>query len=124
MNCVFDQKDQEILDTAQAGRRELNALTSLPREGDVILYPDGTTRRVAYSWHDGAQPSIGCGSVYMGLRGGMSFSGSLDHTIPNKQLVLEGEAAAPVWFFHHGVSGAHRGVNATVLVRRWKYVPA
>lgn len=124
MNCVFDQRDQEILDEAQAGRRRLDSLTSLPREGDVILYPDGTTRRVAYSWHDAAQPSIGCGSVYMGPSGGMSFSGSLDRAIPNAQLVLDGEAAASVWFFHHGVSGAHRGVNATVLVRRWRYVPA
>lgn len=124
MNCVFDEKDQQILDFAQAGRRHLDSLTSLPREGDVILYPDGSTRRVAYSWHDGVQPSIGCGSLYMGPRGLMSFSGGLDRMIPNRQLVLDGEAAAPVWFFHHGISGAHRGVNATVLVRRWRYVPA
>lgn len=125
MRPEFDAEDQRILDARQAERKRLDTLTSLPRQGDAIAYPDGSIRRVAHSWHDGLQPTMtyDC-SFYLGESGNMSFSGTLDRSIPNSCFRLDGHAMVPVWFFHHGHVGAHRGVYCNVEVRLWRYTPA
>lgn len=125
MRPEFDAEDQRLLDLMQIERKRLDGLTSLPRMGDVLAYPDGSTRRVAHSWHDGLQPSMtyDC-RMYLSKSGHLEFSGSLDNIVPNSCFTLDGHAMASAWFFHHGHVGAHRGVNCTIEVRRWKYTPA
>lgn len=120
MNCVFDDIDQTILNEAQAERRRLDALTSLPRTGDAIIYPDGTLCRVANSYHDASQPALWVGSFFVYRSGHMEYSGALTNAIPNSKFALEGYADVPVWFFHHGHTGAHRGVHCNINVRLWR----
>ena len=125
MRCEFDARDQEILDERQAVRKERDLLISLPREGDALLYPDGTTYRVAHSYNDALQPTVGYdASFYFCRSGSLDFSGTLNPSIPNSCFTLIGHEMAPAWFFHHGEVGAHRGVYCNVEVRLWKYTPA
>lgn len=124
MRPEFDAEDQRLLDLMQIERKRLDGLTSLPRTGDALVYPDGSTRRVAYSWHDALQPTKTYDiSFYLGKGGHMDFSGTLDSPIPNSKFVLAGHEFVRVWFFHHGHVGAHQGVHCNVEVRRWRYTP-
>lgn len=124
MRPEFDAEDQRLLDLMQIERKRLDSLTSLPRVGDALVYPGGSIRRVAHSWHDGLQPTMAYDiSFYLGKNGHMDFSGSLDSIIPSSKFVLAGHEFVPVWFFHHGIVGAHRGVHCNVEVRRWRYTP-
>jgi len=93
------------------------------RVGDYLqLEEEEKPRRVAHNWGDGVQPSIGNGSLYLG-NGYMSYSGSLDKTIPNENLVLTSDIKdGDCWFFDKDRAGAGRGINFTVPCRVWKEV--
>jgi hypothetical protein len=88
---------------------------------------DGTTRRFTHDWDDGLQTSCkdSCGCFYFGTGHGggsyMSYSGSLDPTIPRKSLVdLKMWKDGSVWIFHHDHWGANRGVYTLVPLRVFK----
>lgn len=126
---VFDDRDAELLAAREAARAAFDAGHLHPRVGDVLIMPDGETRRrVAHVWdyEDGTEWSIQPSahtdsSFYMGQPGGMSHSGSLDSGIPRSCFTLvPGTANARAWFFHHDFSGAHRGVYFVTPVRQWK----
>lgn len=119
MRCVFDEVDQEILEKSQAARKAQDALRSWPRLGDIIVYADGTESRVAHVYHDSVQPALWTGSYYVYKTGSMEYSGALTNSIPITDLKEGGYKPAPIWFFHHGQTGAHRGVYANMEVRTW-----
>jgi hypothetical protein len=114
---VFDDKDREIV---QRRLTMWNEITR-PRVGDWLVYPDGTGKRFSHDWGDGLQVSAG-GSFYLGDGGWVSFSGSLDPTIPNAKIkptdrMLEGT----VWIFHHNDVRAHNGVVTDIPCRVYEY---
>lgn len=118
-NPTFDEKDAEIRNDRVENRRELDG----PQVGDWIELRDGTRVQIAYVWEDRVQPrSVTCGgSVFLCESGRGSFSGGLDPAIPLDRIEKTGEMReAAFWFFHHGFSGAQRGVKTTVEVPVWK----
>lgn len=96
-------------------------------EGDWVDSPEwDTPRRVSHVWHDdhGApewvQLSTG-GSWYLG-DGHISFSGSLDPSLPAAGFSDTGSVRpATVWFFHHDQWRAHNGISARVYQRVWTF---
>jgi hypothetical protein len=127
----FDERDVEI---ARERLAEWNELPG-PRVGDWVKMLDGTVRRFTHDWGDEIQttsaspglctvdgPDRESGSFYF-HGSGMSFSGGLDRSIPKAGLVETEEVKeGRAWFFHHGHSGAHRGVHFTVPCRVFKQV--
>lgn len=129
----FDDRDQEIVVERMT---ELDARTGI-RVGDFLRYRDGTLARVAYVWDDSVQPAsvavgrhpahwslnryapgVG-GSYYLG-DGYVSYSGSLHRGVSRDLLELtDATELGAVWIFHHGWSGAHRGVDTKVAFRVW-----
>lgn len=120
MRPEFDSRDADIL----AGRiAEWNKIDG-PRVGDYVRMLDGSLRRFTHDWGDEIQTTCGdqhpCRenqSFHFG-NGYMSFSGSLDPSIPKTTLdqtseVIEG----PAWFFHHDFMQAHSGVYCKVPCR-------
>lgn len=112
----FDDRDAEIL-------RERVALWQTrigkPRVGDFVRMVDGELRRFTYNWGDGLQTTYGgqSGSFYFGGNY-MDYSGSLDSAVPIESIRDTGETMdGDAWFFHHGLSGAHRGVTVKVPCR-------
>jgi len=132
----LDARDQEIL--AQrvailAGRHED------PIVGDFVRMLDGTLRRFTHRWSEGLQTTVPTlregaepgGSFYLG-HGYVSYSGSLDSTVPLTQLELTNETR-PGWvwffhhdhhtaFFHHDHHTAHNGVDVPVEFRVYRQV--
>lgn len=89
-----------------------------PTQGDYILV-DGEHRRIAYDWGDGLyQFECGAGSYYLG-DGHVSHSGGLEPGVTIYNLVPGGTKRAAYWFFHHGVTGAGRGVSLSAPTRVW-----
>jgi hypothetical protein len=114
---TFDERDAGILAERQARRDGIAG----PRVGDFVRMPDGTLRRFTYAWPDGLQTTMQSGGTigfYLGRRGGVSYSGGLDRTIPLERIVSTDEVRVGwFWFFHHDVSGAGRGVEVKALCR-------
>jgi len=110
----FDERDAAI----RAERLIEWQARSGPRVGDFVRLANGELRRFAHHWGDSIQPtSKGGGSFYF-FGSGMSMSGGLDPAIPIERIVDTGETRDGwCWFFHHGFSGAHRGVDFTVPCR-------
>lgn len=114
---TFDDRDATIL----AKRAALLDAIPGPRVGDWIRFEDGSLYRISHLWvwgdpDDGAQISEG-GSWYLG-EGYVSFSGALYPSIPLTTLTRTDETRpGSVWFFHHNVSGAGRGVYASLPFR-------
>jgi hypothetical protein len=115
----LDDRDQAILD---ARVKEWNQIRK-PRVGDFIKMLDGTVRRFTHDWDDGLQTTMGtapCNGDQSFYFGGsfVSFSGSLDSTIPNECIKPRHEMRdGPFWFFHHDMAMAHNGVGFTVPCR-------
>lgn len=114
----LDDRDQAIL----AQRRAVLNHYKGVRVGDFVRFADGVVRRVAHIWRDedgidfSIQTSNG-GSYYLGT-GYVSMSGSLYDGIKPWVLTRTDELReGSVWFFHHDLAGAGRGVNATMEFR-------
>jgi hypothetical protein len=121
----LDEKNKEILKIRQAAFLNRKVIKS----GDFIHFPDGEYRRATHVWTDknnqpeGIQTTIKNGadsSFYMG-EGYMSFSGSLDPSIPYSTMTRtnatkEGNA----WFFDHDWARANGGVYVKVLCPVWE----
>lgn len=122
---TFDEQDSAILAERQARRDALSARTTWPLVGDLIDMGDGTFCRVTYVWdcgQDSADYGVQLGkggTFYLCEGGGMSYSGSLDPSIPARRFVPAGTGLAAAWFFHHDWIGAHCGVDFLMTVRRW-----
>lgn len=114
----FDERDAEILANKVAVLNQYKGI----RVGDFVRFTDGVLRRVSQIWRDedgqpdSIQTSNG-GSYYLGT-GYVSMSGSLYSGIKPWTLTLTSETRkGSVWFFHHGLAGANRGVSAEVEFR-------
>lgn len=126
MRPTFDDRDAVILQTSAAARAQLTG----PLVGDWIIMRDGSTRRFTYAWPDGFQTTYATGhacggdqSFYFGSDGHMHFSGGLAPTIPHAEIEDAGELReAPIWFFHHDLAGAHRGVFSRTPCRVYRQV--
>ena len=124
MRPEFDDKDAAILAERIAQWTKRNG----PRVGDFVHMPDGTLRRFTHDWDDslqttcgGSHPCAGDQSFYLG-KGFMSFSGSLDSSIPLERITwMPGEIKeGGCWFFHHDFMTAHNAVYAKVPCRVYK----
>lgn len=114
----FDERDADILHE-RTKRRETR---TGPRIGDFIRMLDGRLMRFSHDWGDDIQISEG-GSFYLSEGGGLSFSGGLEPPILKSTIVDTGEQRDGwVWFFHHGVSGAHRGVRCALPCRVYRQI--
>lgn len=124
---TFDEYDQGILSERQRARHNHPGVI----QGDYIRRADGLLTRVTDASFENAQ-TLGYGdngftatgdggSFSLGASGHMSYSGSLSSGVPLSHLRDTGERRkARAWFFHHGQSGAHRGVDCEVFVRVWE----
>lgn len=119
---TFDDRDEQIrLEllrhwTAKRG----------PRVGDFVIMRDGRLSRFTHDWGDTIQTMWhdGPGSFYF-AGWYCSYSGGLDPGVNTSELVDTGELRdGLVWFFHHGESGAHRGVSCAIPCRVYRHVPA
>lgn len=121
---TFDQFDAGILSERQKARLSKRKI----QQGDFIRHHDGRLARVTHVWEDGAQTTRFSetgegGSFYLGEGGGMSYSGSLEPSLPLTHLressdVRKGRA----WIFHHNRAEAHNGVDCELYVRVWDYL--
>jgi hypothetical protein len=104
----------------------LQARTRLPdiQAGDVLLMGEAA-HRVAHDWGDTVQwCDKRAGSFYLTSSGHASMSGGLEPGIPKEHIShVPDRTMASFWIFHHGRSGAHRGVHFKGETRTWRYVP-
>jgi hypothetical protein len=113
----FDDRDAEIVLASVVIWNERGG----PRVGDWCLMPDGDMRRFTYAWDDGIQTTIrgstGGDGFYFN-QGYLSFSGSLDRSIPFAWIFPTDEIKpGRAWCFHHNEVRAHNGVYFTVPCR-------
>lgn len=127
MNSHIDAIDGTIL----AERTFKRSARSGPRVGDFIYLLDGTLHRFTYAWDDGLQTTyrwretgnVETGSFYLNSNGDVSYSGSLDSSIPLEQIQDTGEhQAGDFWFFHHNEHKAHNGVQVKAPCRVFRQV--
>lgn len=119
----FDARDEEIRQQRITAWQQRQG----PRVGDFVLMNDGTTRRFTHDWGEDIQTTSSYypthGSFYFG-DGYCSYSGGLDPAILKTSIEDTGETRdGTVWFFHHGCSGAHRGVHCTIPCRVYRQLP-
>lgn len=120
---AFDAKDAVIF----AARVAAWNLREGPRVGDFVRMPDNSLRRFTHDWGDAIQttnPRLGDASFYLG-DGYVDFSGSLDPAIRKDRLHLtEAIERGRFWMFHHGQTGARRGVHEYAPCRVYHCTPA
>lgn len=110
---TFDAQDQERLDSIQVQREAIQG----PRIGDYLLFPTGQLERFSHDWGNQLQTSE-AGSIYLCSNGNGSFSGSLNPSTPLDAMTLtSAKLPGEYWFFHHGFSGAGRGVRFQIPCR-------
>ena len=116
MNLNLDPVDRGILAVREAAREKIAG----PRIGDYVLFQTGQLERFSHDLGHGLQTSPG-GSIYLCSSGQGSFSGGLNPITPLDALELT-QASLPgtFWFFHHGITGAGRGVNFEIVCRVYK----
>jgi hypothetical protein len=105
--------------------RRVNALNEIKaiRVGDYVLHLSGKMDRVTHVWDDTAQTGGGQGSYYLGERGYVSYSGSLDPGILLTKLVLTDELKkGTIWFFSRNHATAHNGVDFNINFRVYKVI--
>jgi hypothetical protein len=115
----FDERDAQL---ARDRLAEWDAIDGA-RVGDWIAMRDGTMRRFTHHWGDGLQTTVThhVDASFYFSGDCMSFSGSLDPTIPLADILPTSETKnGSAWFFHHGQVGAHRGVHFAVPCRVFK----
>lgn len=111
---IPDATDAKILDERQA---QWDARPG-PRVGDFVQIGQ-RFGRFSHDWGDGIQWSEG-GSFYL-YGPSVEFSGGLNRAIPMDRLEATNDSRpGTFWFFHHGFSGASRGVGATIPCRVFK----
>lgn len=116
----FDEKDAAILKKRMAARRPRP--DGCPRVGDFITDNTGEMRRVSHVWWDGKCQTTRGGEFYLGERGGCDYGGSLYRGEDMEKITLTTEKAqGRIWFFHHGVWGEGRGVEAKAEFPVWKF---
>lgn len=123
---TFDEFDAGILSERQKARFRLSG----PQIGDYVERADGMKARFTHEWNDGLQTTSWSkdgakdhGGFYLNNNGSMSYSGSLEPSIPKTHLRLkDGLSRASFWFFHHGETGAHRGVSSDMFVRTYELI--
>ena len=130
MRPQFDERDCAI----RAERIAMRESREGPRVGDFIEMLDGTLRRFTHKWNDGLQTTYiwqtgadkgkpADASFHLSADGSLSFSGSLDSSIPFASIEPTGETRdGAVWFFHHGEMKAHNGVHTTVPCRVYRQI--
>jgi hypothetical protein len=115
-DIVFDEKDAALLATAIKYR----AIWLRPLVGDYCILRSGEVCRLAYENADRFNVSHRKlkGSFHLHDLGTMSYSGAFPESVRKADLVERpGRRSANAWAFHHGVSGAGRGVDVIVPVR-------
>lgn len=98
-----------------------------PRVGDFVVTSRGLLR-FTHDWGDEVQTTVPhthpCASdvsFYLTEDGYMSFSGSLDDSVPKSSLSLTTEIRqGSCWFFSHNHPEAHNDVYVQVPCRVWK----
>jgi hypothetical protein len=134
---TFDARDAEILAKKVA---EWNNVSG-PRVGDYVILTNGIYDRFTYDMGEGIQVGGGVNheysrdyktrhwkehkdggyGFYLSHGGCVSYSGSLDRSVPKSHLELTGETRdGGFWFFHHDRAEAHNGVCFTVPCRVWR----
>ena len=117
-NMHLDERDHAILAERVAERDTLKG----PRVGDFVVMDDGRLVRISYLWPDTAQVSEG-GSWYLGERGYVSFSGSLEPGFRRSELrPINSMRDATFWFFHHKEARADNGVYVAIPCRVYRRV--
>jgi len=124
-SIMFDHIDEDIRQKRIEAWRKRHG----PRVGDFVEMADGTLRRFTHDHGDVIQTTSasfpGNASFHFSHFGHCNFSGSLDPGIPKSALQDTGrEEPGTVWFFHHDVSGASRGVQCTIPCRVYRQVTA
>jgi hypothetical protein len=116
---TLDEKDLAYVKAAL----ELRMAKQVPLVGDFVKMPNGKLERFAYDWGDSLQTCEG-GLFYMNARGGASFSGSLNPSVPLNQIVVIPEQMEGLfWTFHHDHVEAHNGIYFRIPVKVWCYNP-
>ena len=113
---AFDEKDAELLAARIVDRDKIDG----PRIGDFVQFADGTLHRFSHDWGEDIQHSEH-GSFYFGREGWVDFSGSLFQAILKSKLRPIGDRPGRFWFFHHDLTGAHRGVDCEAPCRVYAY---
>jgi len=115
--AVLDDRNLEIL------RESLEALDKHegPRVGDFVVFADDVVRRFSHDWEEsGLQTTddrFGSQSFHLG-DGYLSYSGALRPPVKRETLTRADEIRLGwVWIWHHGWSGASRGVDVQVPLR-------
>lgn len=119
---TFDDFDAGIFSERQRARWSLSG----PLVGDFIRRKDGMLARITQIWTDhGAQTTTFSddgegGRFYLNRSGAMDYSGSLQPSIPfNRLRPTSDRREGWAWFFHHGESRAHNGVDFKMRVQIW-----
>lgn len=108
-----DDRDQEIL---AEGLHAFNLVVG-PRVGDYVIFADGVIRRLIYDWGDRVQGTDN-GSFHLSRSGRINASGRCYVDTPKGNLSPTGDTMpGKVWFFHHDIPGAGRGVDAYADMR-------
>lgn len=116
MNNTLDPIDHDLLKSMEHKRNSIDR----PRVGDYVLFATGELERISHDWDEVMQTAPG-GSYFLSRSGGASFSGGLHPAIPVDTFELT-KATLPgeFWFFHHGITGAGRGVYADIRCRVYR----
>jgi len=127
---VPDDRDRELL----AARLERYDARLGPRVGDFVRMLDGTVRRFTCWWPEGLQTTYvwrtgqdagqpASANFHFNAFGRMTFSGSLDDTVPRYLLRRRFETMkGRSWFFHHDEMKAHSAVYCDVTHRVYEQV--
>lgn len=124
MRPQFDERDTQILAVRELAFNEMLG----PRVGDFLVTPDGMLR-FTYDWGDSIQTTVrpshpcnGDASFYLS-EGHVSFSGSLDHSVPKEFLRDTGKTeSGSFWFFHHNDFCAENGVYFKIPCRVFEMI--
>jgi hypothetical protein len=120
-DIVFDEVDAGILGFAIKWRAALQ----WPVVGDYCVLAGGDVRRLAYeapSRFQVTHPAMS-GAFHLHDLGTMSYSGAFPLSVLKTSLRDTGFVrSASAWLFHHGRSGAGRGVDVIVPCRVWAEV--
>lgn len=114
MENQLDAQDQELVAAAVLLRDQQPG----PRMGDYVLFATGQLERFSHDWGTTIQTSPG-GSFYLSKSGIGSLScgglnpGTPTHALEPTTAILPGR----FWTFHHGIAGAHRGVDFDIPCR-------
>lgn len=118
-DASLDPKNLEILRVCVQNRAQLIG----PRVGDWVVHPDGKESRITHVYNCGGKwlfqdGGDACGRYHIFRSGTEDYSGSLGYPLPLGQLRDTGNTkSGSVWFFHHGIAGAGRGVEFEIQER-------